>query len=83
MAGSLIKAGKYNEKVRDFIRDFYAYGWKSTSDMEGSAAGISGDVKRLREAIIDENIQWYGWGLASPEDQSVSSSLLVLHSQQQ
>lgn len=61
MAGSLIKAGKYNEKVRDFIRDFYAYGWKSTSDMEGSAAGISGDVKRLREAIIDENIQWYGW----------------------
>ncbi|MBO4532001.1 MAG: WYL domain-containing protein [Paludibacteraceae bacterium] len=60
MAGNSIKAGKYNEKIRDVIRDFYTYGWKTAKDMDGSPAAVSNDVKRLREAIIDDNIQWYG-----------------------
>ena len=62
MAGNSIKAGKYNEKIRDVIRDFYTYGWKTAKDMDGSPAAVSNDVKRLREAIIDDNIQWYGGG---------------------
>lgn len=79
MAGISIKAGKYNEKIRDMIRDFYALGWKTTQDMEGSAAGISGDVKRIREAIVDENVKWYGWHGEAYRNRTLSLSVDAHH----
>ncbi len=48
----LVSAGKFNEKIRSTLRDYYSYGFKNL-ESGGAASTVTGDWDRLTRILAD------------------------------
>lgn len=53
----LIKAGSFNEKFKNTLRDYYSYGFKSYGDFESSKTTVNADWERLNN-ILKDYFEW-------------------------
>lgn len=53
----LIKAGSFDEKFKNALRDYYSYGFKSYGDFESSKTTVNADWERLNN-ILQDYFEW-------------------------